>query len=478
MRLKQIKLAGFKSFVDPTTVSFPGNRCAIVGPNGCGKSNIIDAVRWVMGESSARQLRGESITDVIFNGSTSRKPTALASIELSFDNSDGRIGGEYAEYARNRDPSPGDARRAVRVFPERHQVSSPRHHGHLPGHRVRSAQLLDHRAGHDQPAGRGEAGRPAGLSRGSGRDLQVQGAPPRNRESDPAHRGEPRAAERHTRGADAAARPPAAPGPRRRALSRIEGRGAARPPPNCMRCGWSRSKRRCTRAKPRSVRSKSLSNARSPSSARSTTTSNAAGAQHTEHSDEFNKVQGRYYQLGADIARIEEAITYNQQRVDQLETRSRLGIAAAEARPIVSSRWTKSRSLTLRDRVGGGGVRASRPRAPKTSDRTSRSKPPKRDSNEWQASWESFNERAAANRARVRRRGFAHRAPRTGAAAVARRARRSSTTKRATSSPAIPRTTSANWRPASRRRRASLEARPNSTWSTASPNSARRAKTS
>ena len=99
MRLKQIKLAGFKSFVDPTTVSFPGNRCAIVGPNGCGKSNIIDAVRWVMGESSARQLRGEALTDVIFSGSTTRKPTALASIELVFDNGDGRIGGEYASYA-------------------------------------------------------------------------------------------------------------------------------------------------------------------------------------------------------------------------------------------------------------------------------------------------------------------------------------------------------------------------------------------
>src|SRR5262245_21446106 len=99
MRLKQIRLAGFKSFVDPTTVTFPGNRCAIVGPNGCGKSNIIDAVRRVMGESSARQLRGEALTDVIFNGSTTRKPTALASIELSFDNSDGRIGGEFAGYA-------------------------------------------------------------------------------------------------------------------------------------------------------------------------------------------------------------------------------------------------------------------------------------------------------------------------------------------------------------------------------------------
>ncbi len=96
MRLKEIKLAGFKSFVDPTTVTFPGNRCAVVGPNGCGKSNIIDAVRWVLGESSARQLRGEALTDVIFNGSSARPPTSLASIELIFDNADGRAGGEFA----------------------------------------------------------------------------------------------------------------------------------------------------------------------------------------------------------------------------------------------------------------------------------------------------------------------------------------------------------------------------------------------
>jgi len=99
MRLKQIKLAGFKSFVDATTVTLPGNRCAVVGPNGCGKSNIIDAVRWVMGESSAKQLRGENLTDVIFNGSTTRKPNSAASIELIFDNSDGRIGGEFSSYA-------------------------------------------------------------------------------------------------------------------------------------------------------------------------------------------------------------------------------------------------------------------------------------------------------------------------------------------------------------------------------------------
>ena len=82
MRLKSIKLAGFKSFVDPTTTNFPENLTAVVGPNGCGKSNIIDAVRWVMGESSAKHLRGESMADVIFNGSNARKPVAQASIEL------------------------------------------------------------------------------------------------------------------------------------------------------------------------------------------------------------------------------------------------------------------------------------------------------------------------------------------------------------------------------------------------------------
>ena len=99
MRLTSIRLSGFKSFVDPVTVPFQGNMTAIVGPNGCGKSNIIDAVRWVMGESSAKTLRGESMTDVIFNGSTARKPVGQASIELHFDNSDGSMGGLYAQYA-------------------------------------------------------------------------------------------------------------------------------------------------------------------------------------------------------------------------------------------------------------------------------------------------------------------------------------------------------------------------------------------
>lgn len=99
MRLEKIKLAGFKSFVDPTTVPFPSSLVGVVGPNGCGKSNVIDAVRWVMGESSAKMLRGESMADVIFNGSSARKPVGVASVELVFDNGDGGAGGQYAQYS-------------------------------------------------------------------------------------------------------------------------------------------------------------------------------------------------------------------------------------------------------------------------------------------------------------------------------------------------------------------------------------------
>ncbi len=98
VRLSKVKLSGFKSFVDPTTFVLTGHLTGIVGPNGCGKSNIIDAVRWVMGESSAKQLRGESMSDVIFNGSEHRKPAGMASIELIFNNEEGKLGGEWAKF--------------------------------------------------------------------------------------------------------------------------------------------------------------------------------------------------------------------------------------------------------------------------------------------------------------------------------------------------------------------------------------------
>jgi len=109
VRLKCIKLAGFKSFVDPTTVNFPSNMAAVVGPNGCGKSNIIDAVRWVLGESKASELRGESMQDVIFNGSTNRKPAGRSSVELVFDNGDGKAAGHGASMRK----SPSSARSRV-----------------------------------------------------------------------------------------------------------------------------------------------------------------------------------------------------------------------------------------------------------------------------------------------------------------------------------------------------------------------------
>ncbi len=99
MRLHQIRLSGFKSFVDPTSIHFPGQLVGIVGPNGCGKSNVIDAVRWVLGETRASALRGDSMQDVIFNGAGQRKPLARASVELLFDNSLGRAGGQWGQYA-------------------------------------------------------------------------------------------------------------------------------------------------------------------------------------------------------------------------------------------------------------------------------------------------------------------------------------------------------------------------------------------
>ncbi|MEN9771766.1 MAG: hypothetical protein RJA58_409 [Pseudomonadota bacterium] len=99
MRLSYLKLSGFKSFVDPTTLHFPGDLVGIVGPNGCGKSNVIDAVRWVLGESKASELRGESMQDVIFSGSGTRKPSGRASVELVFENTEGRITGPWGQYS-------------------------------------------------------------------------------------------------------------------------------------------------------------------------------------------------------------------------------------------------------------------------------------------------------------------------------------------------------------------------------------------
>lgn len=129
MRLSTIKLAGFKSFVDPTVLRLSSNLSGVVGPNGCGKSNVIDAVRWVMGESSARQLRGEALEDVIFNGSNARKPIGRAAIELLFDNGDGSLGGQYAGFSE--------------ISVKREIVRDSGSHYYLNGARCRRRDVVD-----------------------------------------------------------------------------------------------------------------------------------------------------------------------------------------------------------------------------------------------------------------------------------------------------------------------------------------------
>ena len=150
MRLTSIKMAGFKSFVDPTTFHAPTNLTGVVGPNGCGKSNIIDAVRWVMGEGSAKVLRGESMADVIFSGSSGRKPVGTATVELLFDNSDGRVSAaslaSYNEISLKRQVS----RDGISVYlPQQQPLPPQRRAGFTVGYRPGFAQLLHHRAGHD-----------------------------------------------------------------------------------------------------------------------------------------------------------------------------------------------------------------------------------------------------------------------------------------------------------------------------------------
>ena len=108
MRFSKLRLSGFKSFVDPTDLIIENGLTGVVGPNGCGKSNVIDAMIWVLGESSAKHLRGDSMTDVIFSGSNTRKPVGQATVEIIFDNSDHTIAGQYASFNEISGQTPND----------------------------------------------------------------------------------------------------------------------------------------------------------------------------------------------------------------------------------------------------------------------------------------------------------------------------------------------------------------------------------
>ena len=230
MRLSKLKLAGFKSFVDPTTVHLPSNLTGVVGPNGCGKSNVIDAVRWVMGEISAKHLRGNDMTDVIFNGSGGRKPVGAASVELVFDNADGTISAAptraYDEVSLKR--------QVGRDGPSTYYINGARCRRKditqlFLGTGLGSRSLRDHRAGHDLAPHRGQARRHARLPRGGGRHLEVQGAAQGDREPHRAHAREPRPPERPPRRARQADPPPAAPGRDRAPLPGPQGGGAQAP---------------------------------------------------------------------------------------------------------------------------------------------------------------------------------------------------------------------------------------------------------
>ena len=177
----------------------PGQLVGIVGPNGCGKSNVIDAVRWVLGESKASALRGESMQDVIFNGAGERKPVGRASVELYFDNSQGRIGGQWGQYAELVDQARADARRRLDLLHQQHPGAPPRHPRPVPRHRARAARLRDHRAGDDLARHRGEARGAARVPRGSRGRVQVQRAAQGDRGPARRHAREPRARRGHPR---------------------------------------------------------------------------------------------------------------------------------------------------------------------------------------------------------------------------------------------------------------------------------------
>ncbi|MBQ0711733.1 MAG: chromosome segregation protein SMC [Porticoccus sp.] len=318
MRLKCIKLAGFKSFVDPTTVTFPSNLCAVVGPNGCGKSNIIDAVRWVMGESSAKHLRGESMTDVIFNGSGGRKPVGQASIELVFDNSDGSLGGEYAGWSE--------------ISIKRKVTRDSQSNYYLNGNKCRRRDITDIFLG----TGLGprsyaiiEQGMISSLIEAKPDDLRVyieeaagiSKYKERRRETESRMRRTKENLERLTDIREELGRQ----------LNRLERQSQAAEKYAELKKEERQSKAELQALRWRGLESQSIERRKSINElelkveALVTERSGCDTAlerhrtESTEHGDTFNEVQGRYYSIGAEVARIEQAIQHVQDRAQELQ---------------------------------------------------------------------------------------------------------------------------------------------------------------
>ena len=394
MRLKQIKLAGFKSFVDPTTVSFPGNRGAIVGPNGCGKSNIIDAVRWVMGESSARQLRGESLTDVIFNGSGTRKPAVMASIELVFDNADGRIGGAYSGYGE--------------IAIRRQVTRDSQSQYFLNGDKCRRRDIMDIFLG----TGFGprsysiiEQGMISQLVEAKPEDLRsyleeaagISKYKERRRETENRIRHTEENLDRLndireelTRQLDHLKRQ-SRDAERYRELKTDERRVTAELLTLKALAVQAEVERLETELRKANVDlERALAEQRSLEA-----TIERSRASHHDHSEEFNKVQGRFYQLGADIARADEAIQYHEQRVKELE---------ADRDAVIERRGETDRQLAMDEaQIAelGAALESIVPRVEEARARDLASSAAldeaERALGAWQDSWERFNQEASAN---------------------------------------------------------------------------------
>jgi len=318
MRLKCIKLAGFKSFVDPTTVNFPSNLCAVVGPNGCGKSNIIDAVRWVMGESSAKNLRGENMTDVIFNGSSGRKPVGQASIELVFDNSDGTLLGEYAAFTE--------------ISIKRKVTRDAQNHYYLNGTKCRRRDITDIFLG----TGLGprsyaiiEQGMISKLIEAKPEDLRVyieeaagiSKYKERRRDTESRMRRTQENLERLTDIRDEL----------ERQLSRLQRQAQSaekfteyKKEERLLKAQLQALKYQIldeqAKAKQISIRDLELRmESFVTDQVNKDTQIEKYRSQYTEMGDKFNEVQGRYYAIGADIARIEQTIHHAKERSRQLQ---------------------------------------------------------------------------------------------------------------------------------------------------------------
>lgn len=319
MRLKCIKLAGFKSFVDPTTVNFPSNLCAVVGPNGCGKSNIIDAVRWVMGESSAKNLRGENMTDVIFNGSSGRKPVGQASIELIFDNSDNTLLGEYAGFGE--------------ISIKRKVTRDAQNHYYLNGTKCRRRDITDIFLG----TGLGprsyaiiEQGMISRLIESKPEELRVyieeaagiSKYKERRRDTESRMRRTQENLERLTDIRDEL----------ERQLSRLQ-----RQAQSAEKYTEYKKEERLFKSQLQALKYKLLDEQAQAKQisirdlelrmesfvteqVNKDTQIEKYRSQYTEMGDKFNEVQGRYYAIGADIARIEQTIQHTQERARQLQT--------------------------------------------------------------------------------------------------------------------------------------------------------------